>query len=239
MLHLPGLQLTVVSYFKFLFPFFVKERERERKGGHKKAHHDRHLLTCCLISMHTPSFVSIFSLCFEALRLRLQRIYFPIRLFVSSCQRTNLCLVRVGIKFIGTTGTHTRLQRARHFSRKKLWNKIFTAKKWQQGQSHDLRCDQIGRFLKILGKKVSYKSIPNVLLMFGLLSNKYLFMYKTCFGYFLSNLWKQFGNFSFQYLVTLDSRAVGKWDDQFVKTVQVSISIKLTFCHLSSFSSIF
>ena len=153
MLHLPGLQLTVVSYFKFLFPFFVKERERERKGGHKKAHHDRHLLTCCLISMHTPSFVSIFSLCFEALRLRLQRIYFPIRLFVSSCQRTNLCLVRVGIKFIGTTGTHTRLLWARHFSRKKLWNKIFTEKNGSRVKVTTCGVTRLGDFWKFLAKK--------------------------------------------------------------------------------------
>ena len=38
------------------------------------------------------------------------------------------------------------------------------------------QCEQIGRFLKILGKKLSYKSSPNIIFMFWLLSIKYRFI---------------------------------------------------------------
>ena len=64
------------------------------------------------------------------------------------------------------------------------------------------QCDQIGWFRIVFGKKLCYKSSPNVLWMFGLFSNKSL-LEKTCFGYFIGNFWKQFGYISFPHLVTV------------------------------------
>ena len=68
--------------------------------------------------------------------------------------------------------------------------------------------DQIGRFLNVLGKKLSYENSPNFLWMFELFFKQITFLWKTCLGYFFGNFWKQFGYISFQHLATLAQGAV-------------------------------
>ena len=64
------------------------------------------------------------------------------------------------------------------------------------------QCDQIGQFLIVLGENFSYRSSPNVWLIFGLLW-KQPFLCVNCCGHFLGNLWNFLGFFTLQYLVTL------------------------------------
>ena len=57
------------------------------------------------------------------------------------------------------------------------------------------QCDQIGRFLQVLGNKLYYKRSPNILVTFWAISNNVTIMLKVC-GFFL-------GNFLFHQLVSL------------------------------------
>ena len=63
-------------------------------------------------------------------------------------------------------------------------------------------CDQIGRFLEILGHKLYNKSSPNVWWLFGQLWNPLLFK-SNWKRYILGNFWKNLGYFLCQHLVTL------------------------------------
>ena len=65
-----------------------------------------------------------------------------------------------------------------------------------------VQCDQIGRFLQVLGNKLSHKSCPNILVIFGAISNNVTIMKKVC-GYFLGNFPGKLDNFLFHHLVTL------------------------------------
>ena len=65
-----------------------------------------------------------------------------------------------------------------------------------------LQCDQIGRFLQVLGNKMSQKSSPNILVTFRAISYNVTIMYKVR-GYFLGNFGGKLGNFIFHHLVTL------------------------------------
>ena len=53
-------------------------------------------------------------------------------------------------------------------------------------------CDQIGRFLKVLGKIISYKSSPNIWWLFGLFRKTSL-KSKHSYGYFFGQLLDKFG----------------------------------------------
>ena len=59
------------------------------------------------------------------------------------------------------------------------------------------QCDQIGRFLKVLGNKFSYKSSPSIRWPFG------LFKAKKLIWPLLGQLWLRFGLLLFLHLVTL------------------------------------
>ena len=50
------------------------------------------------------------------------------------------------------------------------------------------QCDQIGRFLQVLGEKFSHKSSPNVQKLFGRIW-KHQFLSKNCRGHFLGHFW--------------------------------------------------
>ena len=65
--------------------------------------------------------------------------------------------------------------------------------------------DQIGRFLKVLGDKFSYKRSPNVCWLVGLFWKHTFSLINWC-SYFLGNFWKFLGYFIFQRLVTLGMR---------------------------------
>ena len=54
--------------------------------------------------------------------------------------------------------------------------------------------DQIGQFLKVLGDKISNKSIPSYYQLFGLFW-KTILLCKNLFGHFLGDFWKHLGNF--------------------------------------------
>ena len=63
------------------------------------------------------------------------------------------------------------------------------------------QCDHIGKFLKVLGHKFSYKSSPSVLgYIFGY--NQTRTLSKNYYGYFYADF-ENFGFIFFQYLVTL------------------------------------
>ena len=64
------------------------------------------------------------------------------------------------------------------------------------------QCDQIGRFLKVIGDKISIKSSPNYFSLLGLFWKTSL-LCKNCYGYFLGNFRKHLGYFLLWYLVTL------------------------------------
>ena len=63
-------------------------------------------------------------------------------------------------------------------------------------------CDQIGRFLKALGDKLSFKSSPNVQCVLGYFEN-ITFSVKTAIVTFLGNFRKNWATFLIHYLVTL------------------------------------
>ena len=67
------------------------------------------------------------------------------------------------------------------------------------------QCDQIGRFLQVLGNKLSHKSSPNKLVTFGLFLIM-LLLWKSVWKLF-GQFWVELGNFLFHHLVTLN---VGK-----------------------------
>ena len=79
-----------------------------------------------------------------------------------------------------------------------LWSPEFEGVSWPIVQ-----CDQIGRFLNVLGDKYSFKSCPNVWRLLGLFRKRH-FVNTNCFRYFLSNLRRIFGYFLDQHLVTLN-----------------------------------
>ena len=79
--------------------------------------------------------------------------------------------------------------------------------KWCYGQ-----CDQIGRFLKVLGDKICYKSSPNNYQIFGLFWKTSLLCKNWC-GYFLGNFWKHLVYFLLQHLVTDQIAARIKFQD--------------------------
>ena len=64
------------------------------------------------------------------------------------------------------------------------------------------QCDKIGRFLRVICGKCSYKSSQNNYWIFGLFW-KTLFFSENCCGHFLANFWKDLGDFVFRHLVTL------------------------------------
>ena len=66
------------------------------------------------------------------------------------------------------------------------------------------QCDKIGPFLQLLGNKLSHKSSPNILLIFGLFLIMSL-LCKKCVATFWAVLGGKLGNFLFQHLVTLIS----------------------------------
>ena len=73
------------------------------------------------------------------------------------------------------------------------------------------QCDQIGRFLKNLGDKISYKSSPNDWKLFVQLKKNLLFCKNYC-CYFLGNFWKHLGYFLLQHLVTLNGFSIPMGD---------------------------
>ena len=56
------------------------------------------------------------------------------------------------------------------------------------------QCDQIGRFLKVLGNRKSSKRSPNDWQLFGLFWKTSL-LCKNCISYFLGNFWKNWATF--------------------------------------------
>ena len=75
-----------------------------------------------------------------------------------------------------------------------------------------LQCDQFRWFLQILGNKLSHKSCPNILVIFGL----FLIItisFKKCVATFWAFLWGNLGNFLFHHLVTL--LVCLAWPDKF------------------------
>ena len=97
-----------------------------------------------------------------------------------------------------------------------LGRNIFVYPLWSSHQ-----CDQIGRFLKILGLKICYKSSPKDCQLFGLFCKTSL-LCKNCLGYFLgilgniratfySNIWSHcfpsisISNWSWQSIICLST----------------------------------
>ena len=70
-------------------------------------------------------------------------------------------------------------------------------------QQHQ-QCDQIGRFLKVLGNRISSKRSRNDWQLFGLFWKISLWC-KNCIGYFLGNFWQKMGYFFLQHLATLNT----------------------------------
>ena len=70
---------------------------------------------------------------------------------------------------------------------------------YEAGQQKHVQCDQIGRFLKVFGNKISSKSSPNDWQLFGLFWKTSL-LCKTALAtsYFLGNFWKKSGYFLLQ-----------------------------------------
>ena len=68
------------------------------------------------------------------------------------------------------------------------------AKKNLQASLFLNQCDQIGRFLKVLGNKFALKSIPKRLLSFGIFWKRSINVNGWC-GYYVGNFWKHLGNF--------------------------------------------
>ena len=56
------------------------------------------------------------------------------------------------------------------------------------------QCDQIGRFLQVLGNKLPQKSSLNILVPFRAIHNNVTVMVKVCV-YFLANFWEKLRNF--------------------------------------------
>ena len=93
-----------------------------------------------------------------------------------------------------------------------------------------LQCDQIGRFLKVLGNKVPCKSSPNIEQHFRLLWKMALVMLHWC-GYFLGTFWWKLGYFLLQHLVThtcLFTLAFWLNTSQRIFTVKGSITVQMT-----------
>ena len=61
-------------------------------------------------------------------------------------------------------------------------------------QMEDEQCDQIGRFLQVLGNKFSHKSTSDILVIFWAISNNVKIMYNVC-GNFLGTFGRKLGNF--------------------------------------------
>ena len=68
---------------------------------------------------------------------------------------------------------------------------------WRNNQ-----CDQIGRFLKVLGKNTCYKSSPNIKWHLGYFDTWHFLSNNFCV-YFFGNFFKKMDEFLFQHLVTL------------------------------------
>ena len=125
------------------------------------------------------------------------------------------------------------------FNEEKNWairdNKILKLKCSDNDVSIDnkhrlIQCDQIGRFLKVLGNKVPCKSSPNIEQHFRLLWKMALVMLHWC-GYFLGTFWWKLGYFLLQHLVThacLFTLAFWLNTSQRIFTVKGSITVQMT-----------
>ena len=68
-------------------------------------------------------------------------------------------------------------------------------------QSLSNQCDQIGQLLKVPNNKLSYKSSPNILNLYGLFWQRQ-FVSKNCSGKFLNNFWGKWTFFVFWHPIT-------------------------------------
>ena len=73
-------------------------------------------------------------------------------------------------------------------------NIIFKMECLQMTNVCSVQCDQIGRFLKVLGNRLSCKISPNDWKVFGLFWKTSLLL-KTALPTFLGNFWKNFATF--------------------------------------------
>ena len=89
------------------------------------------------------------------------------------------------------------------------------------------QCDQIGRFLKILADKFSFKRSQNILSVLGLFWKQH-FLSKKCCGYFLGNFWWYLGYFLVQRLVAL----LG-WMNDLHWTLESHLGSLVSFLYLS------
>ena len=80
------------------------------------------------------------------------------------------------------------------------------------------QCDQIGRFLKVLGDNLSFKS----LVTFEVFWNRH-FLSKNCHGYFFGRLYKKLGNFFIYYLLTLVGISQFGRHSLFIRLIQTLI----------------
>ena len=78
------------------------------------------------------------------------------------------------------------------------------------GVVYEHQCDQIGQLFLSFGNKFSYKSCPNILVIFGLFEIIQLSC-KKWFGYFLGNIGKNWTTFYFIIWSHCQALTAGPW----------------------------